>query len=175
MVAALKGKLSWMKEDRRIQNKKRDMCYTYVKVIHSELPLGLHKIEFDNSDREIREKVDKIIQSKYETQLMKLNNLIENKLKIKEINTNLSNHQFFKRFIFLTETNFTIDEAALLEKGFKHNIYPKHHTSKFEQLAIDTEICLRNVENNSSLKHLTASVIRKEHLKKLNKPKLFFI
>ena len=87
-----KGKLQWLKEDRKTQYRNRDSYNVYLKVIHTELSFRLHPVEFDTLDFNVRRQVNCLIDRKYQNQI----NLVSRKNKpLINPEKNFSNHTFF--------------------------------------------------------------------------------
>ena len=109
-----KGKLQWLKEDRKTQYRNRDSYNVYLKVIHTELSFRLHPVEFDTLDFNVRRQVNCLIDKKYQNQKLKIINLVSRKNKpLINQEKNFSNHTFFKRFINLSNSKFIKKEYLL--------------------------------------------------------------
>ena len=140
--------LKWIIEERKIQYYKRDFTNTYRKLIHSELTFRLSAIEFDLLDNNIRENVNLLIHKKYLKQRNKLQNLLHHNNNCLTYNRSyhnnntsnnnrFSDHNFYQRFINMSNVEFTNDEIKLIEKGFKFNLVSNNQIKNLELLGVE--------------------------------------
>lgn len=157
-----------MKEDRKIQFRKRDTYNFYVKVIHTELANRLHSLEFDVLDSSTRLKVNSIVHKKFLRQRKKLSLLLprQHTQKIQ----NFSDHKFFERFVDLSNSNFSNQETKLLSKGFKHNVQHKKSRKDYELLGIEAELAFRHLPNQHFIKHDTKNLIKNGYFSQFERP-----
>lgn len=162
------GQIHWMKTDRKIQYNKRDTLNIYVKVIHSELTHRLHPILFDILDYNTRTKISSKIHIKYVAQKNKLKSLLNNARGKNQFIQKQSNHQFFNRFINLSNCNFSNQEHSLLNKGYNFNVQPKVNHKILESLGIDSQIALKTLKDSYPIKHQIVNILRKTRIQNPN-------
>ena len=136
----------------------RDNVSVYLKLVHSCLTSVLHPVEFDVLDDQIRTSISEIMQKRRDTQASKLARLQQKKPHTPPENQQFSEHQFFKRVENLSDTQFSEEELALLNKGLKYCPGGKHQNT-VRELAIDAELALRN---NIAGKHKVAEILQEE-------------
>lgn len=106
--------------------------------IHSEILHRLQYVEFQLLNFITRHEVNIIIHKKFLTKKNKRNKLILHKKK-QQIISNLVEHKCFNRFVNLSETDLSVTEHKMLEKGFSRNIQPVNDTKNFESVGKERE------------------------------------
>ena len=75
-IRAIKsGIRRWLREYRKIEYSKRDVCSEYLKVVHSELLFRLSNEDFDKLDSKVRYDVTIFMHKKFLRQKRKFSNL----------------------------------------------------------------------------------------------------
>lgn len=164
-IARVKGMRTWIYQDRKLQYFKRDNYNVYLKVIHSEITYRLNIMEFDEFDKRTRDKIDNIIQNKYIIQCSKLKRLIDkqrvNNSLLNHSNSNCTEHEFYERFVNLTDVEFTELETNLLKKGYSYNLGVKDSKESRQILAVECETACNNLIKTKD-KYPIAQIITSE-------------
>ena len=144
-VRAIKsGIRRWLREDRKIEYSKRDVCSVYLKVPHSELLFRLSNEDFVKLGSKVKYDVNIFMHKNFLRQKRKFSNLDNyNTSSYRNNNNNnnntFSNHNFYQRFLNLSNVDFS-EEWQLIEKSFKFNIRPFNNKKDLEILGVDCEI-----------------------------------
>lgn len=68
----------------------------------------------------------------------------------------------------MTNTESSKNEISLLHNGFKHSLQPNNRVKYFEQLAIETEIALKNSKEKLKITYIGSEIINGEIIKNYN-------
>lgn len=159
LLALDRARKVWLSEESRHWFTVRDNLKSHLKILHTELSYSLHRIEFDLLDEKAREMASQVAHQKYLVQCNKLRRLTQNRFSPRS-NNDQCLHEFGPRVKNLTNTQFTINEMSLLEKGLKHNIAPKLDHRSLEGLAVDAEVAIVTNKKSGIVKSLVANDIQ---------------
>ncbi|KAK9877706.1 hypothetical protein WA026_019386 [Henosepilachna vigintioctopunctata] len=138
----------WIREEIISLHKKRHICRSYLKLVHTHLFHYLHAIEFDILDDTVREKKSKIIHIRCQTQQKKISVLLEKQHKPTTSQVTPPIYDFYLKFKNFSNSSFDTEENEILNKGPKYSLDFMKKQGK-EILGVNLEVAIQqNLKNN---------------------------